>query len=254
MSTSSETKINQLLQVQSSGTVLLASWLLKQGYSRELQHRYIKNGWLASIGYGAMKRNGDTIELPGALYALQAQAGSFIHIGGRTALGMQGLSHYVELYQKETLLFAPPGVTLPAWFKAFTWNTKPVMIHTSMLPPGIGLLEFEVKTFSIQISDPIRSILECLELAPAKFDLEEAWHIMEGLSSLRPKNVQGMLEQCNSVKAVRLFLFLAEKADHSWFKYINTSRIELGRGKRSIVPHGIYIPKYQITVPKSLQP
>ncbi|MDX9694224.1 MAG: type IV toxin-antitoxin system AbiEi family antitoxin [Bacteroidales bacterium] len=250
MSTNSGTKINQLLQQLPQGTVLISTWLVNQGYSRDLQHRYLKSGWLTSVGYGALKRTGDTINLKGALYSLQTQAEKQIHIGGRSALGLQGLSHYLELYQKETLLFAPNGTNLPLWFKKFEWETKAVLIHTSMLNPNIGLINYNEKTFTIKISDPTRAILECLELTTKRFDLQEAWQIMEGLSALNPKNVQEILEHCNSVKALRLFLFMAEKANHSWFKYLNIEHLNLGKGKRSIVPNGIYIPKYKITVPK----
>ncbi len=250
MSTNSGTKINQLLQQLPQGTVLISTWLVNQGYSRDLQHRYLKSGWLTSVGYGALKRTGDTINLKGALYSLQTQAEKQIHIGGRSALGLQGLSHYLELYQKETLLFAPSGTNLPLWFKKFEWETKAVLIHTSMLNPNIGLINYNEKTFTIKISDPTRAILECLELTTKRFDLQEAWQIMEGLSALNPKNVQEILEHCNSVKALRLFLFMAEKANHSWFKYLNIEHLNLGKGKRSIVPNGIYIPKYKITVPK----
>ena len=250
MSTNSGTKINQLLQQLPQGTVLISTWLVNQGYSRDLQHRYLKSGWLTSVGYGALKRTGDTINLKGALYSLQTQAEKQIHIGGRSALGLQGLSHYLELYQKETLLFAPSGTNLPLWFKKFEWETKAVLIHTSMLNPNIGLINYNEKTFTIKISDPTRAILECLELTTKRFDLQEAWQIMEGLSALNPKNVQEIMEHCNSVKALRLFLFMAEKANHSWFKYLNIEHLNLGKGKRSIVPNGIYIPKYKITVPK----
>ncbi|MFA5973289.1 MAG: type IV toxin-antitoxin system AbiEi family antitoxin [Lentimicrobiaceae bacterium] len=252
MSTNPETKINQLLQLLPQGTVLLASWLTKNGYSRELQHRYLKSGWLTSIGSGAMQRTGDTVDITGALYSLQVQAGKSVHIGGRTALGMQGLSHYLELYQKETLLFAPVGVVLPAWFTKNKWDTKPVLIHSSMLPPDIGLIDSDTKSYAVKISEPARALMECLELTPQKFDLNEAWQIMEGLSSLLPEKVIELLIQCNSVKVVRLFLFLAEKAGHSWYKYINTDIVNLGKGKRSIFPGGVYIPKYQITVPANL--
>ncbi len=250
MSTSSSIKINQLLQQHPQGTVLLSSWLVNQGYSHALQHRYIKSGWLISLGYGALKRAGDTIDLIGALYSLQTQTEKNIHIGGRTALGLQGLSHYLELYQKETLLFAPSGTSLPLWFKKIDQQDSAVLIHSSMLDPNIGFVKHHEKTFTIKISSPTRALLECLELAPKRFHLQEAWQIMEGLSALNPKNVQEILEHCNSVKALRLFLFMAEKANHSWFKYLNIEHLNLGKGKRSIVPNGIYIPKYQITVPK----
>lgn len=253
MSINTETKINKLLQLVPPGTVILAEWLTKIGYSRELQHRYVKNSWLTSIGYGAFIRAGDTIGLNGAVYALQFQSGKDIHIGGRTALSMQGFAHYLELYQKESLLFAQRGKRLPTWLKNNKWDTKPVLIHSSMLPPGIGLAEYKDKSFTIKISDPTRAFLECLEMTPDRFDLMEAWHIMEGLSSLPPAGVQELLEKCNSAKVIRLFLFLAEKAGHAWFKYLHTDSLKMGKGKRSIVPAGAYISKYQITVPKELK-
>jgi hypothetical protein len=76
---------------------------------------------------------------------------------------------------------------------------------------------------------------------------------MESLSALQPELVQELLEQCRSIKAKRLFLFLADKAGHSWFKYLDISKIQLGKGKRSIVHKGVLIPKYQITIPENLK-
>jgi len=252
MSTNTVTKINQLLQLHHPGTVLLASWLKENGISHDLQHRYIRNGWLESIGYGALKRTGDQVTLTGALYALQEYASKPIHIGGRTALGMQGLSHYVELFQKETLLFAPRGIKLPKWFKNFKWETEPVLINSSAFPVRVGLIDQNIGSYSVLISSPARALLECLDMAPSRFDLFEAWQIMEGLPNIRPDAIQEILEQANSVKAVRLFLYLAEKAGHAWFKYLNINSINVGSGKRSIVKKGIYIPKYQITIPEDL--
>jgi len=40
--------------------------------------------------------------------------------------------------------------------------------------------------------------LECLEIVPQKFDLAEAYLIMEGLTSLKPIEVQRLLEACTS--------------------------------------------------------
>ena len=76
---------------------------------------------------------------------------------------------------------------------------------------------------------------------------------MDGLNNLRPKSVQGLLEACTSIKVKRLFLYMAEKAGHSWFNYLKLGAINLGKGKRQIVAAGVYIPKYQITVPKELE-
>jgi hypothetical protein len=246
------TKINQLLQQLPSGSVLLSSWLYTQGYPYELQQRYRESGWLTSLGKGAMIRSGQRLLLGGAIYALQQQAELKIHPGGRTALGMQGFAHYLEISRKETLLFAGRGVKLPAWFINNKWDTLPVLITTSFLPEMTGLVTFDEKEHTIIISGAARAMLECIELTPRRFDLTEASELMEGLNLLKPETAQVLLEQCRSVKAKRLFLYFAERAGHSWFNHLQLDKIDLGKGKRSIVPGGVLIPKYQITLPEHL--
>lgn len=76
---------------------------------------------------------------------------------------------------------------------------------------------------------------------------------MEGLNNLRPASVQKLLEACNSIKVKRLFLYMADKANHDWVRYLNLDNVDLGSGKRSIVADGVYVAKYQITVPKALE-
>lgn len=246
------TKINLLLQQLPPGVVLLSSWLNKQGYSYALQQRYRESSWFKAIGKGAMVRTGDQLVLNGAIYSLQTQANMQIHIGGRTALGMQGLAHYLELYSRETLVFAPRGIKLPGWLIENTWDSVPVLIKTSFLPAEIGLTDYKEGAFSLRISGPARAMMECLELAPASFDLTEARDLMEGLTSLQPGTVQELLEECDSIKVKRLFLYFAEKAGHDWFRHLETGKINLGHGKRSIVPNGTLVPGYQITLPKHL--
>jgi hypothetical protein len=45
---------------------------------------------------------------------------------------------------------------------------------------------------------------------------------------------------------------MAEKAGHSWFKYLDLNKVNLGSGKRSIIFNGVLNSKYLITVPKEL--
>lgn len=95
-------------------------------------------------------------------------------------------------------------------------------------------------------------MLECLYLAPAEIDLVECFHIMEGLANLRPKLVRQLLATCTSVKVKRLFLYLAQKANHQWLRLVDRSRVDLGTGSRSLVSGGTYIAKYQLVVPEAL--
>ena len=253
MSIEISSKINQLLISQPSGVVLQSSWLAAHGYSYGLQQRYRESRWLESIGQGAMIRVGDQVGYEGAIYALQEQAGSTVHPGGKTALGYLGKAHYLEMKVNTVSLFGRKGEKLPVWFEKRDWNVRIDYQQTSFLPPDLGLTEFELKDFSIKISGAVRAMLECLYLAREKQDLIECYELMEGLNNLRPDQVQVLLEKCRSVKVKRLFLYLAEKTEHSWLSRLNLTQIDLGKGKRSLARGGVFVEKYQITVPKELE-
>jgi hypothetical protein len=252
MSISSATKINHLLQAWPTGTVGLSAWLEENDVFPPLQQYYRKSGWLDAVGEGAFKRAGDAVDWLGGLYAIQTQDHLDIHAGAQTALGMQGQAHYLELNAKVAQLFAPLKTNLPAWFRKHDRNIRPELHRTDFLPSNLGLVDVEHKLFVVKVSGAARAIMECLYLAPEHFELVEAFQIMEGQATLRPATAQSLLEQCKSIKVKRLFLFMAEKAGHAWFKHLDLSKIELGRGKRSLAAGGVYVPKYQITVPKEL--
>jgi hypothetical protein len=252
MSTQKESKINQLLQNQPSGVVLLSSWLAEQGYSLDLQKRYRRSNWLESLGSGAMKRTGDKVDFTGALYAIQAQKGMSIHIGAKSALAFLGKAQYLELDTQKVLLFGAKDERLPTWFNQYSWGVDVSYHSSSFLPRELGITTKDLPTFKLSISGAARAMMECLYLVPEEQSLVECYELMESLNNLRPVLVQKLLEQCTSVKVKRLFLYLAEKAKHAWFDYLQLDEIDLGKGKRSLVNKGTYISKYQITVPKEL--
>ncbi len=253
MSTENVTKINKLFNTTPSGVVLLSSWLTEQGYSLDLQKRYKKSKWLSSIGTGAVIRHGDNVDYYGAIYALQKQAGMSVHVGGRSALALQGKSHYLNMTSGRVVLFGGGKEKLPAWFKRHDWGVRLDHFATSFLPADIGVVDFERPNFSIKISSPARAMMECLYLVPKHQEFYESYELMEGLNTLRPKLVQELLESCSSVKVKRLFLYLAEKCGHDWVEYIDLTKVDLGSGKRALVKSGVYIGKYQMTVPQEFE-
>ncbi len=252
MSNVNRSKINQLLSATPLGVVLLSSWLTRQGYSTGLQQRYRESGWLESVGDGAMIRAGDTVGYEGALYALQSQAGLDVHPGARTAFTLIGRAHYIELAQKRAVLFGHQTKRLPQWLLKHDWGVMLDYHQSVFLPSDLGLVNVQVGAFSIKVSGAARAMMECLYLVPHEQPLFECYELMEGLTDLRPDLVQQLLEQCTSVKVKRLFMFLAEKADHGWVKYLDLKKVNFGKGKRAIVKNGSYVPKYQITVSKEL--
>lgn len=199
-----------------------------------------------------MKRRGEQLDWLGALYSLQTQGGYALHAGGRTALSLQGLAHTIDIGRQQVYLYAPYKNTPPKWFLGYDWGVDIHITQTTFLPAEVGLVSYEIQGFQVRISSPARAIMEYLYHVPATFEWVEAYHIMEHLNSLRPDKVQQLLQHSTSIKVNRLFLYLAQKAGHTWFSHIDLSSVKLGKGKRRMAKQGVYINEWQITVPKEL--
>ena len=247
-----DTKLKKLLTTWPQGTVLLSSELNKRGIGYDLQNHYRKSGWIQSIGQGAVIKTGDTVTWQGAVHALQEQGLLPIHVGAKTALDMNGLSHFLTLAKEKIQIFGQQNTKLPKWLVNYKWEGEIEFFRNSLFRTNkaIGLQDFSLKTFSIKISPPERAFLELLHLVPNKESFGEASLISEGLSTLRPSLVQELLEICASIKVKRLFLYLMEKQNHQWLKKIDTTKINLGKGDRQIIKGGRLDKKYRITVPR----
>ena len=252
MSTENEIKIKKLLEHHVPNTVLLSSWLDARGYSYDLQKRYKASGWLESIGTGAFKRPSENVTWEGGLYAIQNQTELQVHVGGLTALSLHGVSHYIRTGKPTVYLYSPQGAKLPSWFNGYDWDVNVEHVRTALLPHDAGLTKIDRANFSLVVSSVERAALECLYHVPKNMDFMEAYQIVSGLINLRPRLVQKLLEQCNSVKVKRLFFYMADKANHSWFKHLDKSSIDCGSGVRTVIKNGVYDSVYQITVPKEI--
>ena len=250
MSIPNNYKLKNLLQDWPNGTVATAPWLESLGISKQLRQRYQKSCWIELLSRGAFKRSGDTISWEGGVYALQQTLP--ITPGALTSIALQGSAHYIRMGKENLHLFAPPLTLLPQWFKNHAWDVTTRFHRSNFLPPDSAFNDYPVKDFTIKISSLERAMLECLYLAPGNMDLVECYQIMEGLTTLRPTLLQELLEGCTSIKVTRLFLYMAEKAGHAWFKYLDTKKYDTGSGDRSIVKNGVYIASHKITIPREL--
>ena len=242
-------KLNHLLTSYPNGVILLSADLEKIGFSYQLLKHYCDSNWLRSVGYGAYALVGQRTDIFGGLYALKNQS-CRPHIGGRTALNLLGRGQYIELGFKRCVLFSKTGACLPKWFCCNWLGVEPAFFTSNFLPCSLGIDEFQVRDFKIPISSVERAILECLYLAHKNQELQECYDIMEGLNNLRPTIVQELLENCSSIKAKRLFCYLADNFNHPWFEYLDLDKVNLGKGKRKIT-NGKYCKKYKKTIPCS---
>ena len=257
MTSQKTAKINQVFQRWPKGTVATQTWLNQLGVSSKLANWHVGSGWLTRFGARAFTQPGDQVGWQGGLYALQTQLNMTVHVGGRTALEMQGRSHFVPLGRhKKVLLVSDQPEQLPAWFRNHPWEA--ILEHRCLSlferVPGEAVTMLDCGGFKVIMSSAERAILEQMHLARSNDDIEDAYKLMEGLSTLRPNVVQVLLENCRSVKGKRLFLWSAETVGHSWFGRLNSTRVNLGKGKRQIYKGGQFNQRYQITVPKMEEP
>ena len=245
------TKINQILSKWVTGTVSSTVYLKKMGLNNDLLHRYVSSNWIERIGYGAYKKKYDSIEWQGALYCLQTQINLSTHPGGKTALELHGLAHYIPFSLKIDL-FGISNEKLPAWFLNGNWKNEIAYYSFNLFNIDLKsfLYIYEYKNFSVLISSPELAAFELLFHIPQKKSFDEAIKIFENLTTLRYEQVQKLLDNCKSIKVKRLFLYLAETNNHTWFKKINIDSLNLGSGKRVIEVNGKLDAKYKITVPK----
>ena len=246
------TKLNQLLTSWPRGTVASSTWLAELKISRQHVDQYRKSRWVYSVGRGAVARTGEKVAWTGGLYAIQKQLGLRIHVGARTALNLLGHAHYLRLGSEVVFLFGSASTKLPTWFKKYEWGNRIHFVSTNLFPAELqlGFLEKEQGDFTIQIATPERAILEALYLIPQHQGFDEVQKIFDSLTTLRPDVLQTLLQRCTSIKVKRLFFYFAEKSNYSWFKKLDPSKIDLGKGKRVIVTNGKLDKKYLITVPK----
>jgi len=252
MATNSSQKLKSVLHDWTAHSVVTHPWLRDRGVSPDLSRTYVRNGWLERLGNGTFKRPGDALTWQGALHSLQSQLGLEVHAGALTALSADGHRHYARSGKGTVFLFSETGTTLPKWFREYPWTERMNLTQTRFLPKGLGVRVAEMDGFLLQASAPERAILEALHLAPREVDLVEAAQVLEGLRTLRPKVMQGLLEGCTSIKVKRLFLYLAKRAGLPVVRHLNREGISLGSGERMIVPGGVHVPEFGLTVPREL--
>ena len=279
MSTQRGQKLNSLQHILPEGLVVSAAWLEDRGYSSALRGKYVANGWLKQPARGIYTRPGAETRWQHLVISLQSLMRQPVAVGGLSALELQGYGHYVRL-GKGHRVYLYAEARLAKWvrevdpsiqFEQRNANrlfkeadiehavtelpdlTFPAN-HTGASHVSGGLKRFVWgdREWPMIISSPERATLEFLDEIPNRQSFEHAADLFTGLTDLSPRRLQKLLERCDSVKATRLFLWFAERYQHTWLKHLDLAEIAIGSGKRVIAKSGRLDSKYQITVPENL--
>jgi len=113
-------------------------------------------------------------------------------------------------------------------------------------------IEWDNEGRKLIVAKPDRAYLELLLQVPTKVTFEHADQLIQGLTTLSPRSLQKLLEQCQNIKAKRLFLWFADRQNYGWLNKLDRDKITLGSGNRMIAKEGKLDNKYKITVPEWL--
>ena len=237
------------------GSIATKKWLLSQGMGRHSIDNALKSKKLKSLATGVYARVGAPISWWDVVSSLQKISEQSIHVGGLTAIELQGFAHYLTNSTTKTIhLYSE--IKPPAWLwkvdcgVSFKWHGTKLLWDSESFN--------NIKSFTlgvdvpVTIANPESAILELLMSVPKAVSFDHANEIMQGMTSLSPKKLNDLLAQCKSIKVKRLFLWLAKNQNYAWFKKLEIKNLDLGSGKRVIAKDGKLDKKYQITVPKHL--
>jgi hypothetical protein len=258
----------KLAEMLPEGTITVSAWLLDNGFSRHAIDNLVKSGALTALHHGVYVRGSAPVQWQAIVYALQNILNMDVTVGGLTALEMQGFAHYLSLSEKKNIhLFGKDK--MPGWINSlladvtFTWHNDKELLgreyRTKARPTGTkGLTSFVTERAwrdgfeGLVVSSPERAMLEVLMDVPEKISFEHADQLMQGMTTLSPRTLQGLLELSGNVKIKRLFLWLSERHNYCWLQKLDRTRIDFGKGNRMLIKGGKLDKKYQISVPSSL--
>ena len=246
-------KINQILTEWTPGDIHSLSWFKERGIPQNLAYQYFKNGALEKRGPGIYSRKNEKLNWLGGVRLLQNELEKKIHISGRTALELHGHTHYMPLGKNKIVsLTSYHKENFPKWFLSIDFSCEFKFKNSVLFTKDVELFNYSDESgTSVQISSRELAILEFINELDLRYSFETAENYMNGLLGLRSDLLQSLLENCSSVKVKRVFLYLAEKLNYDYFKRLDLSKIDLGKGKRQVIlQNSQYDKKYQITVPK----
>jgi hypothetical protein len=251
MAPTSEKTLEQYLP---EGQLVNRTWLKARGFNRPRVDYALRAGKLEPVAHGVYRRPGPPLKWEHVVYSLN-EMGCAVHVGGRSALELQGLTHYlpaggvrrIDLHSPSKV---PPWVadfSAPFRFDLHTQNWFNPLPEAAVHPKPFGAWDW-----AIPYSTPELALLELLTGVRDAADFSVADKFFEPAVNLRPDLLHALLRTCTQVKAKRLFLWFSDRHGHAWRQSLETGHIDLGRGKRMLIKGGAYDAAYQITVPREM--
>lgn len=262
-----QSNLQRLLESVPPGFIVDSVWMEAKGIGRRSAYAYVKGGWLERLAHGVFRRpvprarSSDSVDWQSCVLSLQHIMEYPVHVGGMTALALQGYRHYLPLGSNAPLWLY--GAAIPNWLSKLSLDAPLELRRLSLFTdPVIGLIEERDDQESgnaaasswnwpIRMSTPERAIFEALDELPHRESFDNLDMVFEGLMTLRPKLLDALLRDCRKIKVRRLFFVFADRHGHAWRKRLDPDDFDLGRGDRALIKGGRIHPRYRIVVPEA---
>lgn len=241
------------------GVIVTRKWLINTtSLDKHAVDNLVKSEHIRVLQKGVYTRGISQPSWQSIVYTIQFILNTDYLVGGFTALEMKGFAHYMS-QSKKTIIHLYGNDKLPKWINNLSDNIIFVRHSRKELFSSMEQLHSEKyitghfwkeEMSKLKISIPEKACLEMLNEVPNKISFEHANQLIQGMTSLSPRTIQKLLEECSSVKVKRLFLWFGQKHNYTWFSKLDQSKIDIGSGNRMIAKGGELDKKYKITVPK----
>jgi hypothetical protein len=238
--------------VLNEGVIVNRAWLKEKGFSRSAIDYFLRSGKLKAISAGFYRKPGPQLKWQNIVYSFSLM-GYHMHVGHLSALKYHGFQHFLDFKMNEDVLIYSDK-NIPNWPNTIVKNGFIRQLSRNpfneLYDKGLIDVPFGNWDWPIKYSTPERAFIEYLATLSMSEEVKAALLMIEVAFNFRPALVQELLMNCKQIKAKRLFLWMAKKNNHKWYKYIDQKKINLGSGKRQIIKGGALDKEFLITVPK----
>lgn len=230
MATTGTSKLNTLYTQLAPGTPLTSHDLVALGISADLAVHYVRAGWLTRLTRGVFCRPNEPLALHPSLVLLERRLNG-LHVGGKSALDWYGLRQYVS-QQPALHLYGWAAARLPDWFtQRFPAEYHRKRLFEERADSLLHVSPFEKRHGAPKVSAPERALLELLSEVGVRQPLQEARELVESTYSLRADVLHELLQQCTSVKTVRLCLQLGREGSLPWSAKLDPATLPTGSAR-----------------------
>lgn len=256
-------KLKRVLDEVPPGFLIDSHWLAANEVGRGSAHAYHRKKWLERVAWGVYRRPYAASDADARrdwkepVLSAQWLMGYDFHVGGLTALSLEGRDHYLGFGKMPDVYVYGDA---PKWLSRLDLDARIQFRRRQLLGvrrTGVENSDFEPASpnapppweWPFRQSSPERAILEALNELPDQESFHRLDVVFQGLTTLRPGLLTTLLKACKSVKVKRLFFLFADRHRHRWLAHIDRNEIDLGSGPRALVEDGRYSARHQLVVP-----